>query len=146
MPRLDLMAAAAGPYKAFLQANAAIAEGPLDHRLWKLVELRVSQLNGCVFCIDMHSHDALEHGEEIDRLLQVAAWRESELFTEAERAALGYAEAATRLGGHGVPDEVWDAVTEHFSPEEAGHLVAAVALINAFNRIAVPLQKKPPRR
>lgn len=146
MPRLDLMTTAAGPYKAFLRANAAIAEGPLDHGVWKLVELQASQLNGCVFCIDLHSHAALERGEDIDRLLQVAAWRESELFTDAERAALTYTEAAARLGEHGVPDEVWNAVTEHFSEEEAGHLVAAVALINAFNRIAVPLRNKPPRR
>ncbi|WP_119727478.1 carboxymuconolactone decarboxylase family protein [Thermomonospora amylolytica] len=146
MPRLDLMATAAEPYKAFIQANTAITEGPLDRTVFELVKLRASQLNGCVFCIDMHSHDALDHGESIDRLLQLAAWRESELYTEAERAALAYTEAATRLGEHGVPDEVWNAVTEHFSPEEAGHLVAAVALINAFNRLAVPLQTKPPRR
>lgn len=146
MSRLPRASLAIEPYHAFVQANKAIEDGPLDRTVYELSKIRASQINGCLFCIDMHVHETRDLGETDDRIFQLPAWRESELYTEAERAALAYTEAATRLGQDGVPDAVWAEVTEHFSDEEAAHLVMAVALINAFNRIAVPLRVKPPRR
>jgi AhpD family alkylhydroperoxidase len=145
MARMDLGEAAPEPYQGFKEADAAIRKGPLDEVVRELVKLRVSQLNGCLFCVDMHGREARRAGESDDRLLQLAVWEESELFDERERAALAYAEAATR-GPH-VDDDVWEALRKQFTDEaELGHLVAQVALINALNRIGVPLQMKPPRR
>ncbi|NYI82184.1 carboxymuconolactone decarboxylase family protein [Saccharopolyspora hordei] len=145
MARLDLSKTAAEPYANFLQADAAIQEGPLDATVRELVKLRVSQINGCVFCVDKHSREALELGEDQDRLLQLPVWQESELFDERERAALTYAEAATRR--EHITDELWDSLRAAFPDEaELGHPVAQVALINAFNLIAMPLEKRPPRR
>ncbi|REE95847.1 carboxymuconolactone decarboxylase family protein [Thermomonospora umbrina] len=146
MSRLDLPATAREPYLALVQVAQTISEGPLDRILWQLVKLRASQLNGCVYCIDMHAHEARELGEDDDRLFQLTAWRESGLFTAAERAALDYTDTATRLGANGVTDAVWDEVTAHFEPAETGHLVMAVALINAFDRIGDPLRLTPARR
>ena len=139
-PRLDLRTAAPQAAKALYTADQAILASPLDPAIRELVKLRVSQLNHCVHCIDLHSHDALDQGESLDRLLQLTAWRESTLFTLAERAALDYAEAATNLTEHGVSDEVWAAVREILGDEELGALVVQVALMNAFNRFGVPLQ------
>jgi alkylhydroperoxidase family enzyme len=93
-----------------------------------------------VYCIDLHSHEALELGETLDRVVQLVAWRESQLYTSAERAALEYTEAATTLTAHGVTDEVWDGVRAVMNDEELGALVVQVALINAYNRFGVPLQ------
>ncbi|MCO8273817.1 carboxymuconolactone decarboxylase family protein [Actinoplanes sp. TRM 88003] len=139
-PRLNLRTAAPQAAKALYAADQAILTSPLDPTLRELVKLRVSQLNHCVHCIDLHSHDALDMGEKLDRLLQLPAWRESALFTPAERAALEYAEAATKLTEHGVSDEIWAGVREILSDEELGALVVQVALMNAFNRFGVPLQ------
>lgn len=139
-PRLDLAAAAPRAARALYSADQAIRESPLDPSIVELVKLRVSQINRCVHCIDLHSHDALKAGESQDRLLQLVAWRESTLFTATERAALAYAEAATTLTEHGVDDEVWAGVRDAFDDEELGALVVQVALINAFNRFGVPLR------
>ncbi|MDA3644794.1 carboxymuconolactone decarboxylase family protein [Saccharopolyspora indica] len=145
MARLDLGKTAPEPYAGFKQADAALRQGPLDATLRELVKIRVSQINGCVYCVDMHSREALRHGEGQDRLLQLPVWQESELFDERERAALTYAEAATRR--EHVTDELWDALRKAFPDEaELGHLVAQVSLINALNLIGVPLEMKPPRR
>ena len=110
------------------------------------MKIRTSQINGCAFCVDMHSHEAMGNGETIDRLLQLAVWRESLLFTEVERAMLEYAEAATMLTPHGVPDAIWAGVREALDDEALGALVMQVALMNAYNRLAVPLQTHPPTR
>ncbi|WP_067177135.1 carboxymuconolactone decarboxylase family protein [Microtetraspora niveoalba] len=132
-------------YKAFLQAEQAVQKGPLSATVRELVKIRASQINGCLFCIDMHIHEALRNGETPDRIYQVSAWRESELYTDAERAALDYAEAATKQPDS-VSDEVWNAVTAEFKPEEAAYLVAQVAQINLWNRIAAPMHTRPPKR
>lgn len=148
MPRMELEQHAPDVLAAFLRANKMIGAGPLDPICAVLAELRASQLNGCLYCVDMHSHDARALGVGDDRIFQLTAWRESLLYSPAERAALAYTEAATRLaGGIGVPDEVWDELTAVFTEAEIGYLVGVVALINAFNRICVPLRKLPaPRR
>ncbi|WP_190820102.1 carboxymuconolactone decarboxylase family protein [Saccharopolyspora pogona] len=145
MARLNLGTAAPEPYQGFKDADAAIRKGPLDDKVRELVKIRVSQINGCVFCVDMHSREARRIGETEDRLLQLPVWQESELFDERERAALGYAEAAT-LRDH-IDDEQWEELRKAFPDEsELGHLIAQVSLINALNLIGVPLQMKPPRR
>jgi AhpD family alkylhydroperoxidase len=133
-------------YKAFTAADQALRKGPLEPIIRELVNIRASQLNGCVFCIDMHIHEALELGETQDRIFQLPVWRESQLFTEAERAALAYTEAATRLSAEGVADQVWDEAAARFKPEELGTLVGLVALINTWNRVGVPLRMRPPIR
>lgn len=145
MPRINLAETAPEVLQCFRQAEQALRKGPLDATVRELVKIRVSQMNGCVFCIDMHVHEALELGEKPDRIYQLNAWRESELYTEAERAALAYAEAATERPD-GVSDEVWNAVTAAFKPEEAAYLVAQVAQINLWNRVAAPSHARPPRR
>jgi AhpD family alkylhydroperoxidase len=145
MARINVSEVAPEIYRAFSHTEVAIRKGPLDPAVRELVKIRASQINGCLFCIDMHIHEALELGETQDRVYQITAWRESELYSGAERAALAYAEAATTLPG-GVSDEVWDAVTAAFKPEETAYLVAQVAMINAWNRIAAPTHTPPPKR
>ncbi len=141
-PRLDLGKAAPQAYRALGTADQAIRTSPLDPALRELVKVRISQINGCIFCIDSHSHEALEVGVSMDRLLQLVAWRESALFSPAERAALAYAEAATVLTGDGVSDEIWAGVREVLDDEQLGALVVQVALMNAYNRIGVPLRMR----
>ena len=145
MQRLNVADLAPEVYEAFLQVEQAIRKGPLDAAIRELVKIRASQLNGCLFCLDMHIHEARELGESEDRIYQLSAWRESELYTEAERAALAYAEAATKRPDD-VSDEVWDAVTAQFKSEEAALLVAQVAQINMWNRVAAPMHARPPKR
>ena len=145
MARIDVQELAPEIYRAFIHTETAIRKGPLDSTVRELVKIRASQLNGCLFCIDMHIHEALSLGEKQDRVFQLTAWRESRLYSEAERAALAYTEAATERPGD-VSDEVWEAVSAAFKPEEAAGLVAQVAMINAWNRIAAPTHTEPPAR
>ncbi|WP_199443726.1 carboxymuconolactone decarboxylase family protein [Umezawaea beigongshangensis] len=109
----------------------------------ELVSLRVSQINGCGFCVDMHTKDAAHAGENPVRLNLVAAWREATVFTEAERAALELAERGTRIadGAGGVPDEVWANAAEHHDEEQLAALVSLIAVMNAFNRVNVMIQQ-----
>lgn len=104
-----------------------------------LVELRASQINGCGFCTDMHSKEAVAAGETWVRLNLVAAWRDATVFTDAERAALAFAEEGTRLADThtGVSDETWEAVRKHYDEDQLAALISVVALINAFNRMNV---------
>ncbi|HEY3509400.1 MAG TPA: carboxymuconolactone decarboxylase family protein, partial [Kribbella sp.] len=108
----------------------------------ELLELRVSQINGCAVCVDMHSKDAAHHGETAVRINLVAVWREATVFTEEERAALALAEAGTRIAdaAGGVPDDVWQTAAKYYTEEQLGALVAAIAGINTWNRINVITQ------
>jgi AhpD family alkylhydroperoxidase len=109
-----------------------------DPSLYQLIKLRASIVNGCGFCVDMHSTEALAGGESSRRLFGVAAWREaSALFTEKELAALELTDAVTRLGEHGVPDEVWDRAAAQFDKAELANLLMAIAVINVWNRLAI---------
>ncbi|MEV0808600.1 carboxymuconolactone decarboxylase family protein [Micromonospora sp. NPDC050200] len=121
----------------YVQAN-------VEHSVLELVKLRASMLNGCAFCVDMHSRDALAAGESSRRLFAVAAWREAPFFTERERTALALTEAVTRLGEQGVPDEVWDAAAAVWSEKELADLLIAIATINVWNRLAVATRTQPP--
>jgi AhpD family alkylhydroperoxidase len=109
----------------------------------ELMELRVSQINGCAYCVDMHSKDLAHHGEETVRINLVATWREATVYTEAERAALALAEAGTRIAdaGGGVPDDTWANAAKHYDEEQLAALVAVIAGINTWNRLNVITQQ-----
>jgi AhpD family alkylhydroperoxidase len=140
-PRIDLFTNQIGAKFAqrFANASLAIAQSPLPLSTQELVSLRASQINGCGWCIDMHTKEAAAAGETAVRLNLVAAWRESTVFTEAERAALALAEEGTRLAdaSPGVSDETWAQVRKHYDDDQIVALIAVVAMINAANRLAV---------
>ncbi|MYT68765.1 MULTISPECIES: carboxymuconolactone decarboxylase family protein [unclassified Streptomyces] len=123
--------------KRFYNVSLALEGSTLPKTLRELVQLRVSQLNGCGFCVDAHTKEAALAGESAVRINLVAAWRHTTVFTDAERAALALAEEGTLLGDHGVSDETWDAVRKHYDDDEVGTLVCLVSLINAATRMNV---------
>ena len=129
--------------KHIISANKVIADSALPAATQELVKLRASQINGCGFCTDMHTKEAIAAGESPVRLNLVAAWREATVFTEAERAALELAEQGTRIAdaAGGVPDEVWANAAKHHDEEQLIALVSLIALINAFNRLNVIVQQ-----
>ncbi len=130
--------------KRFANASLVIQQSPLPQPTQELVSLRASQINGCGWCIDMHTKEAAGAGETAVRLHLVAAWRESIVFTEAERAALALAEEGTRLADahQGVSDETWAQVRKHYDDDQIAALVSLVALINAANRLAVIVHQR----
>ena len=125
--------------KRFANASMVIAQSPLPKSTQELVGLRASQINGCGWCTDLHTKEAAAAGETAVRLSLVAAWRESTVFSEAERAALALAEEGTRLADahHGVSDETWAQVRKHYDDDQIAALISLVALINAANRFNV---------
>ena len=125
--------------KRFASASMVLAQSPLPRSTQELVGLRASQINGCGWCLDLHTKEAAADGETAVRLNLVAAWRETTVFTEAEQAALALVEEGTRLAdaNHGVSDETWAHVRKHFDDDQIVALVSLVALINAANRLAV---------
>jgi AhpD family alkylhydroperoxidase len=118
-------------------------QGKLDHTLLHLIKIRASMLNACAFCLDMHTTDALKEGESSQRLFGLAAWRESSFYDERERAALALTDAVTLLERTGVPDDVWDAVVEHFGEEGAADVLLAIGTINLWTRLNVATRKQP---
>jgi AhpD family alkylhydroperoxidase len=118
-------------------------QGVLDHTLLHLIKIRVSMLNGCAFCLDMHTTDALKEGESSQRLFGLAAWRESSFYDERERVALALADAVTLLERTGVPDEVWDPVVEHFGEEGAANVLLAIGTINLWTRLNIATRRQP---
>jgi AhpD family alkylhydroperoxidase len=144
-PRINLFTNDIGTKfaKRFANAGQVLDQSPLPKTTQELVSLRASQINGCGWCIDMHTKEAAAAGETAVRLNLVAAWRESTVFTEAEAAALALAEEGTRLAdGGGVSDETWAQVRKHYDDDQTAALVALVALINAANRLAVIVHQK----
>ena len=138
-------------YKAMSNLHAevekAAVDAGLDQKLIELVKLRASQINGCAFCLDMHSHDALELGEQPRRLFVLDAWRETEFFTEQERAALALTEAMTRIAALGdVPDDVYAEATRVFSEEQYRAVGWAIIVINSWNRMAITSHSALPKR
>ncbi|MFF3867446.1 carboxymuconolactone decarboxylase family protein [Micromonospora sp. NPDC001898] len=130
--------------KRFANAGMVIHQSPLPKSTQELVSLRASQINGCGWCIDMHTKEAAAAGETSVRLNLVAAWRESTVFTGAEQAALALAEEGTRLADahQGVSDETWAQVRKHYDDDQIAALVSLVALINAANRLAVIVHQR----
>jgi AhpD family alkylhydroperoxidase len=145
-PRIDLMTNAIGAQfaKRFANASLVIHQSSLPKPTQELVSLRASQINGCGFCLDMHTKEAAAAGETPVRLHLVAAWREAAVFTDAERAALALTEEGTRLADdhRGVSDETWAEVRKHYDDDQIAALVSLVALINAANRLGVILRNK----
>ncbi|MBN3726917.1 carboxymuconolactone decarboxylase family protein [Burkholderia sp. Ac-20379] len=141
--RLDFYQANPPAIKAMLALEAHIERCALDHTLVELVRLRASQINGCAYCVDMHTTDARKNGETERRLATVVVWRESPFFTERERAALEWTEALTLVSHEHVPDAVWQAVRPHFGDAELVDLTLLVGAINAWNRFAVAFRKLP---
>jgi AhpD family alkylhydroperoxidase len=145
--RQDFSKLAPAVFRAQLALTRASAEAfetaALPEGLYHLVKLRASQLNGCAYCVDMHSKDARHGGEHEDRLYQLDAWRESPHYSEQERAALALTEAVTRVRDGHVPDEVWDAVAEVLNPEQIAAVIAANVEINGWNRIAISTRMQP---
>ena len=123
--------------QAMMALKTATEEGGVPHKTLELVHMRVSQINGCGFCVDFGARTARKAGESDERLFATAAWRDTPYFTDAERAALALAEAATRLSDKPdpVPDEVWNEAARHYDERALAALVVQIALINAFNRI-----------
>lgn len=142
-PRMDAARVAPEAYRAVLGLEGYVRAN-VAHDVLELVKLRASMLNNCAFCVDMHSRDALAAGESSRRLFAVAAWREAPFFDERERAALALTDAVTRLGEHGVPDEVWDAAAKVWSEKELADLLMAIVTINVWNRVAVTTRTQPP--
>lgn len=124
---------------ALLALNGAIAAVGVDPVLLELVNLRVSQINGCGYCIDMHARDLRQANQSDERLFGVSAWRETPYFTDTERAALALAESATRLSdrAEAVPDDVWDDAADHFNEPQLAALIMAIGMINLWNRLNV---------
>ncbi|MET7441185.1 carboxymuconolactone decarboxylase family protein [Streptomyces sp. NPDC004082] len=142
-PRLDWTRLAPDVYKAMVKLDVAARRG-LDPVLLELVKVRASQLNHCAFCLDMHSKDALAAGESVERLLQLSAWQESRHFyTEKELAAIELTEAVTVLTDGFVPDEVYATAAKHFEEAELAQLIAAITVINAWNRFGVTCRLVP---
>ncbi|MFD9097106.1 carboxymuconolactone decarboxylase family protein [Streptomyces collinus] len=142
-PRLAWAEHAPEVYKAMIRLDAAARRG-LDPTLYELVKIRASQLNHCAFCLDMHTKDALAAGESVERIVQLGAWEESRHFyTEKELAALALTEAVTVLTDGFVPDEVYERAAGHFEEAELAQLIAAIAVINAWNRFGVTTRMVP---
>lgn len=131
--------------QAVLGLEHYVRTSGLDKRLYELVKIRASQLNGCAYCLDMHNRDARAAGEDQRRLDVLSAWREApELFTDPERAALALTEAVTLISRAGVPDEIWAEARRHFDDTSMVHLLMAIATINVWNRLAVSTHQQLP--
>ncbi len=143
--RMSYAKAAPGVYKAMLGLENYLGECGLEANLLDLVRLRASQINGCAFCLDMHSKDLRARGESEQRLYLLDAWQESPFYTDRERAALAWTEAVTMLEHKRVPDEVYEQARQHFSEKELADLTLAVVAINGWNRLNISFQTVPGR-
>jgi len=141
--RLDFYKASPEGTKAMIALEERASKSSIEKPLAELVRLRASQINGCAFCVDMHTADARKGGETDRRLATVSVWRETPFFTERERAALEWTESVTLLAQTHVPDEVWERVKPHFTDQEIADLTLLVIAINGWNRIAVTFRKMP---
>lgn len=131
--------------RPMLELEASLADSGLEHSLLKLVKMRASQINGCGYCLHMHSREARGAGESEERLYLLGGWRESSLYTDRERAALAWTDSLTLLAQTGAPDADYDGIKPHFSDEEIVKLTLAIGAINVWNRIAVGFRSQHPR-
>lgn len=136
-PRLQFYAQAPELMKSVVALNAAVDECGLEKSLLHLIKLRASQINGCSYCVDMHSREARHDGETEQRLYLVAAWKESPLFNERERTTFAWTEAVTNIAKGGVSEALYAKALQHFSGEELVKLTVAVGMINTWNRLCV---------
>ena len=136
-PRLNFYSEAPRLMGAVTTLNRAVEDSGLERRLLHLVNLRTSQINGCSFCVDKHSREARLAGESEQRVFLVSAWKESPLYSDRERAAFTWVEVVTLIAGGGVPDEIYDSVLAHFSPDELVKLTVAIGMMNTWNRLCI---------
>ena len=142
--RLDIFKLSPQAYKGFGAVKTALQESSLPREVLELVDLRVSQINGCAYCIDMHTRDLLAHGVGIDKVVLVPVWREAEaLFSEKERAALAWAETLTRVAETNAPDADFQKAAAVLGEKELADLTMSIALMSAFNRIGVGMRLVP---
>ena len=137
--RMSIKEAEPRIYQAMALADKQIEEFTIDPKLKELIKVRVSQINGCGYCIDSHSGDALALGESTQRLLALAAWWETPFFSDEERAALKLAEEVTRISEHGVSDETYENALKYFDKQGVAQLIFIAITINGWNRIAIPV-------
>lgn len=143
-PRLDYTEAAPEGVKALGGVYGYIMQSGLDEVLVQLVYLRVSQINGCAYCLDMHTRDLIKNGVTPEKLALVQAWREAgDLFSDREKAALAWAETVTRVAQTGIPDEDSQTTAAVFNRKELADLTIAIGLMNAFNRLAIGFRRPP---
>ncbi len=141
--RLHYAKAAPGAYRAMSALERYVRECGLELPLIELVKIRVSQINGCAYCLDMHTKDARAEGETEQRIYTLPAWRETPFFTEREQAALAWAEAVTLVSETHVPDDVYEQARVHFSDEELVNLTMVVVAINGWNRLSISFRAVP---
>jgi AhpD family alkylhydroperoxidase len=141
--RIDYSKAAPEAVKALLGLEKYLRSSGLEESLLHLVKMRASQINGCVYCLDMHSKDARANGETEQRLYVLNAWREAPFYTDRERAALAWTESLTCIAESHAPDDVFDELREHFDEKEITDLTLAIVTINAWNRIAIGFRAVP---
>jgi len=139
-PRINTQNVAPGAYQAMAGLEAYVRTSGLETSLRELVKLRASQINGCAFCIDMHTKDARAAGEAEQRLYCLPAWREAPFYTERERAALAWTEAVTLISENHVPDDLYQDLRKQFSEAEIVNLTLAIVAINGWNRLAISLR------
>jgi AhpD family alkylhydroperoxidase len=145
--RLDYRKVIPDAMKALDSVRQYVANSGLPHDLIDLMYLRVSQINGCAYCVDLHTRDLLKNGMKIEKIVLVSVYWEAEsFFTEKERAALAWAESLTLISETKAPDEVFAKVSKHFSEKELADLTVAIAIMNSFNRIAVGFRRGPAPR
>jgi AhpD family alkylhydroperoxidase len=141
--RIDFYTASKETLSAMIALEKAGSALGIDARLLDLIKLRASQINGCAFCIDLHTSDARKAGESERRLATVSAWRETPFFTERERAALAWTESLTNIAQTHAPDKDYELLAAHYTPKEMADLTLAIATINAWNRFAIGFRKMP---
>lgn len=140
--RMQMEKVAPEAFKAVL-ALEKYCVANVDATVLELIKVRASMTNGCAYCVNMHSHDAIAAGEDPQRLFQVAAWHDAAVFTPKERAALALTDEVTKIADGGVPDAVWERARQQWSEEEVAGLILAIATINVWNRIQIATQRTP---
>lgn len=142
-PRADITKASPDAYKAMAQLEGVVRRSGIDRKLLELIKIRASQLNGCAYCIDMHTKDARHIGETEQRIYALDAWRETPFYTDQERAALAWTEALTNIQVGHAPDAVYHELARYFNEAEQLNLTLAITTINAWNRIAIAFRSVP---
>lgn len=138
--RLNLSKVSPKAFEAMLGLEKYLATSDLDKSLLELIKTRASQINGCAYCLNMHTRDAMKIGETAQRLFLLNAWRETNLFTEKEKAVLALTEAMTLIAGKPISDEIYENAKAYFSDKEFAAIIMAIVAINSWNRIAITLQ------
>lgn len=141
--RVNMYQAAPEVYKIMSQFGVYTRTMGFSHTLIELIKIRASQLNGCAYCLDMHTKDARAYGETEQRIYLLSAWREAPFYTEEERAVLALTEAVTLVSENGVPDEVYEEVRKHFDEKQYVDLVAIMVAINGWNRLSIAVNNIP---